>query len=102
MQSPRKSIRCLSQHHNLGAYLSCRIIQEYVKLLLHKIQMEKILYEADQVRKVDVYGYFKVSLEHNPTVPQSVCCSNEVHFHLNGCVNKQNMCTCGPGNTCLI
>lgn len=71
-----------------------QIIQEYVKLLQHKIQMEKILCEADHVRKVDVYGYFKIFLEDNPAIPQSVCFSDEVHFHLNGCVNNQNMCAC--------
>jgi hypothetical protein len=102
MQSPRKSIKCLSQHLNLGACLSFRIIQEYVKLLLHKIQLKKILCEADQVRKVGVYGYVKIFLEDNPAVPQSVCFSDDVHFYLNGCVNKQNMFACGPGNTCLI
>jgi hypothetical protein len=59
-----------------------------VKLLLHKIQMEKILCEADQVGKVDGCGYFKIFLEENPAVPQSVSFSDEVHFHLNGCVNQ--------------
>lgn len=70
-----------------------QIIQEYVKLLQHKIQMEKILCEADHVRKVDIYGYFKIFLEDNPAIPQSVYFSDEVRFYLNGCVKKQNMCT---------
>jgi hypothetical protein len=53
----------------------------------HKIQMQQALHEA-KARRVDFCGDFKMFLEDNPTVPPSICFSDEAHFHLNGYVNK--------------
>jgi hypothetical protein len=82
-QSSRKSVRLLSQQLNVRASSTYRIIGEDVKLFLYKIQMKQTLHLTDKVRRD-----FKMFLEYNPAVPQSIWFSDGGHFNLNGYMNK--------------
>jgi hypothetical protein len=78
----------------LGASSTYRIIPDDVKLFSYRIQMQQALVEGDKAKRVDFCGDFKMLLEDNTAVLQSTWFSDEAHFHLNGYVNKQNMCVC--------
>jgi hypothetical protein len=61
--------------------------------------MQQYLLEADKARRVDFCVTLRCFLEDNTAVLLSIWFSDEAHFYLNGYVNKQNMCVCGPVNT---
>lgn len=88
MQSPNKSVKCLSQQLRLGASLTCKIICD-VKLLLYKTQMQQTLCETEKGQRVglceDVFGG-------QSTVPQSAWFSDQAHYNFNGYVNMQKKC----------
>jgi hypothetical protein len=54
----------------------------------YKIQMQQTLCEADKARRIDFCGNFKMFLEDNPTVPQSIWFSDNAQFHLHSYMNK--------------
>jgi hypothetical protein len=54
--------------------------------------MQQALLEDDKARVVDFCVDFKMFLEDNAAVLQSIWFSDEAHFHLNSYVNNQNMC----------
>jgi hypothetical protein len=88
MQSSRKP---LSRQLSMGASSAYRIIP-YVK-------PQQAVCEADKASRVDFCGDFEMCFEDSPAVPSSIWFSDEAHFHLNGCMAKQNTCVCGPVNT---
>jgi hypothetical protein len=55
-----------------------------MKLFPYRIQMQQTLLEADKARRVDFCSDFKMFLEDNAAVLQSIWVSDEAHFHLNG------------------
>jgi hypothetical protein len=60
-QISRKCVNSLSRQLNLRASSACKVIHEYVKLFLYKIQMQQTLHETDKARRADFFGDFKMS-----------------------------------------
>jgi hypothetical protein len=87
MQSPRKSLKHFPQQLSFVASSTYWTLQG-VKLFPYKIEMQQACHGSDEARR----GDFKVFLEDNPAVPQSMLFSDEANFHLNGSVNKPSMC----------
>ena len=92
-RSPRQQSRILGiSRRSLG-----RILQD-IKFHPYKIQIAQKFYPRDKVFPVECCNTMLRMINGDPDVLNLVLMSDEVHFHVTGFVNKQNMCYWAPVN----
>jgi hypothetical protein len=87
-RSPGKSTRKASRELGISRHLIQRILHSDLKLFLYKISVLHRLSEHDKERRLQFAAWAK---EKNATF-HNTWFSDEVCFHLDGNVNKQNVC----------
>jgi hypothetical protein len=97
-RSSGKSVKRLSQERGLKQSSTLTIIRKYLKMFPYKIQMQQALADVDKDRRVVFCDSLRQYLEDNSTVIHHIRFSDEAQFHLNGYVNKQNMCVWSTEN----
>ena len=83
------SVRSLSRQLEISKSSLHRVMRQDLKLFPYKIQITHALFPNDFERRVEFARSF-MSLCETDSFIHNLMMSDESHFRLNGCVNKQN------------
>ena len=90
-QSPRKSIRRLSQEVGISRTTVQRTIHNDLKLFPYKVQILQKQTDANKEERSELCQTISERIKNNPGDLGLILFSNQTHFRLSGHVNKQNM-----------
>ena len=89
-QNPRQSIPRRAQELGLSQTSTWRILRRDLGLHPYKIQLTQELKVDDHRQRRLFADWASNRLEENPSFGRKIIFSDEAHFWMNGCVNKQN------------
>jgi hypothetical protein len=89
-KSPNKSLRRLSQQVEISISSVYRIVKRDLRLYPYKIQLVQTLMPNDYSERIQFSQWLLQSVSENSSFIENLFMSDEAHFTLSGCVNKQN------------
>ena len=89
-ENPTRSIFRRSQELSLSAISTWRILRQNLGLHPYKIQLTQKLKINDHRQRRVFADWVLEQLEVNSNFAKQIIFSDEAHFWMNGCVNKQN------------
>ena len=85
------SLKLLSQQLDMSSKSAHTILKKKLSMHPYKMQICQKLHEGDFERHVAFCEWFLQKDADNSNFNQTLIMSDEAHFGLNGCVNKQNI-----------
>ena len=85
------SLNLLSQQLDISSKSAHTILKKKLSMHPYKMQICQKLHEGDFERRVAFCEWFLQKYADNSNFNQTLILSDEAHFELNGCVNKQNI-----------
>ena len=87
---PQKSLRRISQEVGISVSSTYKIMKKNLSLIPYKIRVVQQLLPPDYLKRKNFAAWFIRQCQFDSDFLHRILYSDKAHFHLNGCVNKQN------------
>lgn len=84
------SIWCHSQQLNISCIALMRVLQKDLAMRPHEVQLVQQLKHIDHLNRLKLSSSSEYRFAEDDEFFRKLMYSNETHFHLGGCVSKQN------------